>query len=156
MDEHDFSTWINWDNRNSLDGLKLPGVYCLALSDVDLSCQEFKWIKEITYVGMTNSQGGLKSRLNQFDNTINGKSGHGGADRFSYKHQSYDDLINQLYVSVCPFQCDVKSQRPEDLRIMGEIAKFEYDCMAIYVEKFGHLPEFNDKKRSPKYSLKRI
>jgi len=28
---------------------------------------------------------------------------------------------------------------------MGEIAKFEYDCMAIYVEKFGHLPEFNDK-----------
>ncbi len=156
MDEHDFSTWINWDNRNSLDGLKFPGVYCLVISDVDLSGQEFKWIKEITYVGMTNSLGGLKSRLKQFDYTIVGKTGHGGADRFRYKYQSYDDLVNSLYVSVCPFKCDVKSNRPDDLRIMGEVAKFEYDCIATYVEKFGHLPEFNDKRRSPKYSLKKI
>ena len=67
MDENDYSAWINWDNRNSLDGLEFPGVYCLAISDVGLSGQKFKWVKEITYVGMTNSQGGLKSRLKQFD-----------------------------------------------------------------------------------------
>ncbi len=150
MQERIFSAWKRWFNRNSLEGVKYPGVYCLAISDVELSGQEFKWIKEITYVGMTNSQGGLKSRLKQFDNT----TGHGGADRFRYKHQIYNNLVNQLYVSVCPFYCDVKSNRPDDLRIMGEVAKFEYDCMATYVEKFGHLPEFNDKRRSPKYSLK--
>jgi hypothetical protein len=33
---------------------------------------------------------------------------------------------------------------------MGEVAKYEYECFALFAEKFGHLPEFNDKKRSPK------
>jgi len=47
----------------------------------------------------------------------------------------------------------VKSNTPKDLRIMGHVAKFEYDCFAIYVEKFGKLPEFNNKRESPKYSL---
>ena len=37
---------------------------------------------------------------------------------------------------------------------MGEVAKLEYDCFAEYVEKFGNLPEFNDKSKSPKYSLR--
>ena len=41
----------------------------------------FDWIKEIIYIGMTNSKGGLKNRLQQFDNTIAGKTGHGGAQR---------------------------------------------------------------------------
>ena len=33
---------------------------------------------------------------------------------------------------------------------MGRIAKHEYDCFAAFVEMFGRLPEFNDKKKSPK------
>lgn len=33
---------------------------------------------------------------------------------------------------------------------MGEIARLEYECFAVYVEKFDQLPEFNDKKLSPK------
>ena len=102
---------------------------------------------------MTNSQAGLKGRLKQFDNTIVGKSGHGGADRFRFKHQNYQELVDQLFVSVCSFECDVKSNKPEDFRIMGDVAKFEYECFATYVEKFGKMPEFNDKKLSPKYSL---
>ena len=35
---------------------------------------------------------------------------------------------------------------------MGDVARFEYLCLAEYVEKFGVLPEFNNKKDSPKYS----
>jgi len=153
MTEHKFTKWTKWRNRNSLTGLKYPGIYCIAISEFDLSEQNFKWIPEIKYVGMTNSQAGLKGRLKQFDNTIIGKTGHGGADRFRYKYQNYQNLVDRLFVSVCSFQFDVKSNTSKDLRIMGEVAKFEYDCFAIYVEKFVNLPEFNDKSKSPKYSL---
>jgi hypothetical protein len=148
-----FTEWTKWEDRNSLKGIKFPGIYCIAISDIDLSEQNFKLISEINYVGMTNAQSGLKGRLKQFDNTIILKAGHGGADRFRYKYENYRDLVDRLFVSVCSFECNVKSNSPKDLRIMGEVAKFEYDCLANYVEKFGGLPEFNDKRKSPKYSL---
>lgn len=138
------------EDRNSLSGVKYPGIYCIAISKREFSEKNFKWISDIKYVGMTNSQNGLKGRLRQFDNTINGKTGHGGADRFRYKHPNYNDLVEELFVSVCSFQCDVTSNSSEDLRVMGDVAKFENECFAIYVDKFGHLPEFNDKKKSPK------
>ncbi len=148
-----FSQWTNWKNRNSLNGIKYPGVYCIAISEIDLSKQNFEWISEITYIGMTNSKAGLKGRLKQFDNTIIGKTGHGGADRFRFKYKDYQDLADKLYVSVCSFECDVKSNNPKDLRIMGEVARFEYECFATFVEEFGELPKFNNKSKSPKYSL---
>ncbi len=153
MTKYTFTKWTSWENRNNLIDIRFPGIYCIAISDIDLSGQNFKWISEINYVGMSNAQNGLKGRLKQFDNTINGKTGHGGADRFRYKYEKYQDLIGKLFVSVCPFNCDVKSNSPKDLRIMGEVAKFEYECFANYVDKFGQLPEFNNKKESPKYSL---
>lgn len=153
MTKKDFSQWTKWKDRNSLKGIKYPGVYCIAISETDLSKQDFDWVSIITYIGMTNSQAGLKGRLNQFDNTIKGKTGHGGADRFRFKYDNYQDIVDKIYVSVCSIECDVKSNTPQDLRIMGKVAKFEYDCFALYVEKFGDLPEFNNKRESPKYSL---
>jgi hypothetical protein len=153
MIEHKFTKWTKWENRNYLTGIEYPGIYCIAISESDLSEHDFSWIREIKYVGMTNSHAGLKGRLKQFNSTINGNTRHGGADRFMYKYQDYRDVVNGLFVSVCSFQCDVKSNTPENLRIMGEVAKFEYESFATYVEKFSCLPEFNDKTKSPKLSL---
>jgi len=153
MQAKQFSEWIKWKQRNKLLNISFPGVYCIAISESDLSGQMFKWIPHISYIGMTNSKGGLKSRLRQFDNTIIGKTGHGGADRFKLKYSNYNELIENLHVSICPFVCDVNSDNPEDLRIMGKVACFEFECIADFVERYGSLPEFNDKKRSPKYSL---
>jgi len=153
MNTEKFSNWFKWENRNKTENIKFPGIYILAVSIKNLEGKKFDWIPEVEYVGMTNSVAGLKGRLKQFDNTIIGKTGHGGADRFRYKYQNYNELINKLYVSVIPFICDVKSNSPKDLRIMGEVAKFEYDCFAKYVELYGRLPKFNDKKATKKYSL---
>ncbi|WP_178861605.1 hypothetical protein [Thiomicrorhabdus cannonii] len=153
MYEELFSIWVPWHERNSLDGAKYPGIYIAAISNENIAGESFGWIPEIIYIGMTNSVSGLKGRLKQFDNTIAGKSGHGGADRVLYKYQDYEELTLKLYISVRSFSCDVKSNHPTDLRIMGMVAKFEYDCFAYFVEKFGELPEFNNKKKSPKYSL---
>jgi hypothetical protein len=52
----------------------------LAYTTRNIAGKHFSWRKEIIYVGMTNAIAGLKGRLKQFDNTILGKIGHGGAD----------------------------------------------------------------------------
>src|SRR4030042_1470559 len=82
MDAQRFSRWAHWADRMRLEGLRSPGVYALAISEQDLSGKPFSWIEQVVYVGMTNAVSGLKGRLKQFDNTIIGKSGHGGAERF--------------------------------------------------------------------------
>ena len=145
-----FCSWHRWENRSRIPGKEYPGVYAIALSKKDISGQRFSWKSEIIYVGMTNSVGGIKSRLQQFQNTIRGGRGHGGAYRVRYKHKKYDVLAPTLYVSACYTVCDVTSKKPKDLRRMGEVAKKEYECFAVFVRRFGRLPEFNDMKRSPK------
>lgn len=145
-----FSKWKPWEKREELDGLGYPGVYALAISSRNLSNKLFSLTEEIAYFGMTNSGNGLQGRLNQFHNTIIGKIGHGGAERFLFKHKNYNALKEKLFVSVNFAECDVSSSKPEDLCRMGDVASFEYICFAEYAKKFGRLPEFNDKKLSPK------
>ncbi len=145
-----FTEWTRWTDRGDLHGMNYPGVYAIAVSETDILGEPFRWIEEIVYVGMTNSKGGLKSRLRQFDRTIKGGKGHGGAVRVRFKHARYSKLAPTLYVAVKPFSCDVSSNRPTDLRIMGEVAQHEYECFARFATEFRRLPEFNDKKRSPK------
>ena len=152
MTKMKFSRWVRWNDRNKIEGIKNPGVYAIAITRKDISKTPFNYIKEIVYFGMTNSGGGLKSRLNQFDYTISQKkkSLHGGGERFVYKYNDYLKIIKKMFVSVCPVECNVKSNSPKDLIKMGEVAKLEYCCFAKYSEKFDELPEFNDRKKSPK------
>jgi hypothetical protein len=152
MYENKFSSWRSWPRRDEASGVEYPGVYALAYSARNIAGKPFSWRKEIIYVGMTNAVSGLKGRLTQFDNTISGKTGHGGADRVRFKHRNYGKLVQNLFVAVVPFKCDATSNEPRDLRKMGEVAKFEYSCFAHFVERFGELPEFNNKKDSPKFS----
>src|SRR5579859_4401493 len=121
-----FSVWESWANRAALADLASPGIYALAISRKAISGTAFSWRPEIVYIGMKNSKGGLKSRLQQFDNTIKGGYGHGGAFRVLFKHADYAALKSKLYVSVCSWDCDVTSNDPANLRIMGEVAKHEY------------------------------
>jgi hypothetical protein len=145
-----FSKWVSWDKRNQLADIEFPGVYAIAISKKNINDKRYSLIKEIVYFGMTNSEGGLKSRLQKFDNTIKGKEGHGGAERFRFKYRDYKKLCKLLYVAIRPFHCDVKSNESRDLLKMGEVAKYEYVCFADYVKKYKTLPDFNDKKRSRK------
>lgn len=152
MFEPSFTAWALWTERESLPECCLPGVYIVAASSERLSGTPFGWRPDIIYVGMTNAASGLKGRLRKFDRTIGGKRGHGGADRVSLKHPDAAEFRRNAFVAVASFRCDPQSNQPADLRTMGEVAKFEYECLARFVEAVGHLPEFNDKKRSPKRS----
>jgi hypothetical protein len=98
----------------------------------------------------TNAAGGLRGRLEQFNNTIHKKSApsHGGADRFRHKYPNGDALAKRLYVAVCSFKCNASANRPADVRIMGDVVRAEYLAFAKYVSLHDRLPEFNDKERS--------
>jgi hypothetical protein len=128
-------------------------VYAIARSSRDLTDKAFKLREDIIYFGMTNAISGLQGRLQQFDNTISGKRlAHGGADRVRHRYASYSRLVPRLYVSIARFVCHPASDLPADLRKMGNVARFEYLCLAEFAERFDRLPRFNDKANAPKYS----
>jgi hypothetical protein len=153
MVERRFSKWHAWSERAELSRCECPGVYAIARSKQRLAGQAFSLRKDIIYFGMTNAVSGLRGRLKQFDDTISGKRlAHGGADRVRRGFPSYGRLVPKLYVSVAPFACDPASNKPADLRRLGNVARFEYLCFAAFAERFEHLPRFNDKRNSPKFS----
>jgi hypothetical protein len=147
-----FSKWVSWDDRSALDGLKYPGVYALAISNKSVAGQDYAWLKNIRYFGMTRSEAGLKGRLSQFNNTLRDKRGpgHGGAARFRYDYEDGEELAKRLYVAVCPFRCNAPRVIPDDLLVLGRIAMAEYVAFAEYAKRYGKLPKYNDKKSSPK------
>lgn len=151
MNANRFSCWAHWPDRGELEGLQFPGIYALAISRHDLSGKRFSWVKQIVYFGMSNAISGLKGRLKQFDNTIIGKTGHGGAARFRHDYPSHKKLAPLLYVAVVPFKCKVTSNAPADLLTMGDVAKAEYECWSHFVRVFKRLPKYNDKKNAPKF-----
>ena len=125
MYEDKFSKWERWKHRNILHDINYPGVYAIAYSEKHSAYKAFSWLNNIIYIGMTNSKLGLAGRLMQFNSTIYGKTGHVGGKRVRFKYPNYGELIEKLYVSICPFKCNVASNKPDDLRIMGDITKFE-------------------------------
>ncbi len=148
-----FTPWVRWSARQDLKGLAFPGVYVLGHLARSLEGRSFSWLEETVYVGMTNSKGGLRARLQQFDDTIAGKRvSHGGADRVRYRHRRYSRFLATFYVSACAIPCDVKTSRLTDLLKMGEVAKLEHECFAAYARRFGRLPQFNDRARARKLS----
>ena len=151
MFEHRFSRWENWSARLELAGLEYPGVYVIARVRRDISGRAFSWRPEIVYVGMTNAVSGLGGRLKQFDDTIQGRLAHGGADRVRFRFPSYARLAPLLYVAVVPHKCNVRAPGPSDFRVMGAVARLEYLCFAEHARKFGDVPQFN-RPTSPKYS----
>jgi hypothetical protein len=146
-------TWTNLlDNYKKLENNKYPGVYILAYTDKDLEEKPID-VEDIFYVGMSNSKGGVKQRLKQFIKAISIGKSHSAGNRF-FKEYSKGPFNRNLeekdfYVASLSLPCTVeKSKRtPEDLRKMGEVAKFEYDVIAYVKENTYNKeePELNVK-----------
>lgn len=147
-----FTAWAKFDFRNEIENINYPGIYAIAISAKNIAGELFNYRKEIVYFGMTNSKTGLRGRLNAFNNTLRDKAGpgHGGAERFRFDFVDGEALAKQLYVAVCPFECDTSSITRKDLETMGAVCCAEYVAFANYAELFGTLPKYNDKKKSPK------
>mgnify|MGYP001613016961 FL=1 len=144
--------WTNLlRNYRTLEDSNYPGVYILAFAEGDLEGQSIT-IEDIFYVGMSNSRGGVKQRLKQFIDAINKNRNHSAGNRFFQEYCkgiSFDIAGHNktFFVASLSLPCNVRKgdRSPEDLRKMGEVAKFEYAVMACIKDKLGKEPELNKK-----------
>lgn len=103
--------------------------------------------KDVSYIGMTNSQAGLRGRWNQLNRSINGSSGHSGGNTIRKQLGVYDCWDNglDLYVCALPVPCDIKRRSVKDLHLMGAICYLEYEAFIRFKRACPTvgLPEFN-------------
>jgi hypothetical protein len=139
-----FSNWYAWHNRNKFLSIDCPGVYLIAITNRrDLEGTVPVW-KDVDYIGMTNSRGGLRSRWNQFDRAIRGGSKHSGARSAVSRLGLYSKWKKNLYVAGMVIPCNVEKPSPKDLIKMGQVAFLEYKAMAAY--------SISTKRLHPKYN----
>ena len=142
--------WIKWNNRKQLLDIKEPGIYFIALSEIELTDKQFEYNKEIIYIGMSISKKGVLSRLSQFEKGMLGKDGtHGGAERVRFKHKNPVSFFENIYICVKSFPLK-QNDEVFNWKQKGECVKHEYESFAEYLNNYGELPEFNDQKKSKK------
>jgi hypothetical protein len=127
-----------------------PGVYLLAYSSKTLSGQRVN-PRDVLYVGMTNSAGGLRSRLSQFQKCLEGGKPHGPGVRFYKKClgcRRYSRLRKRkrfFFVALAvPCESDKSEAEPCDFVEMGKVASLEYEAIARVLRSTGWLPPLND------------
>lgn len=140
--ELDFPSWVAWEDRMSLSGVEYPGVYLVALSTQSLVRVAPQW-EVVSYIGMTNSVGGLISRWQQFDRAVRGKGGHSGGNLMFKRKGHRETWEEELFVTAKAVECEVSRAAPEDLHQMGIVAYLEYDAFARYSARVGGRPPFN-------------
>lgn len=141
--------WMPLDQAFSGSSLKMPGIYALAYSDQMLSGRRVS-MKDIFYIGMSNSAGGVKQRLKQFRAGIESGTGHSGGNRFfrDYSHSAPFSKVQsgkKFYVVTVMLECSTQklSRNSEDLRQMGHIACMEYYALALVRDQMGMEPKLN-------------
>lgn len=143
-----FSNWILWENRKKYAQRNNPGIYMISITNKNLQGKKVNF-KDVSYIGMTNSHGGLISRWKQFDNSIHNKScpGHSGGRKVYKELGSYDKWTKKLHVCAMPIKCNVnkKNRTPEDLIKIGEIAYLEYKALSEFKKTQGKEPKYNTK-----------
>jgi hypothetical protein len=146
-----YTKWFKWIDRIQIEDINQPAVYYIANSKNNISGQDFSYLEDIIYIGMTISKKGLKGRLDQFDAAMKGKNNiHGGADRVKFKHKNAITFFNDTYIAACIFKLSNSRETPTDWNIKGDCVGHEYKSFAKYLKTFKRLPEFNDQKKSKK------
>ncbi|MCR4332029.1 MAG: hypothetical protein NUV34_04915, partial [Sulfuricaulis sp.] len=117
--------WTPLQNSLALKKAKCIGIYLLAYSDKDLEGHKID-LKDIFYVGMSNSCNGVRSRLKQFLDGIETGESHSAAIRFfrdKLKKRSFSKVKTgkKFFAAITTVPCNVKkAERTEiDLKKMG-------------------------------------
>ena len=144
--------WINLQNDlSSLENGEYPGVYLLAYSNEDLEGKSVD-LKDVFYVGMSNSHGGVRQRLKRFLYGIENDTSHSAARRF-YKEYAESVPFSQMkgrktfYSVSMSVRCVVnkETRTPDDLRKMGDVAALEYYVLAHIKDNLNREPKLNKK-----------
>jgi hypothetical protein len=157
IDEILKKTWVDLHNQvadsfRHLDGSQYPGVYALAYTNANLDGQVVE-PKDIFYIGMSTSRGGVRQRLKQFLRGIERSHGHSAGNRFflehangnpwsEFKHGNDGKKFYVVFVSI-PCKVEKEERTADDLRKMGNVAALEYYMIAYLKECLGKEPELN-------------
>ncbi len=140
----------NWTElTNPIKDIKKkdPGVYLISWYEKELEGEKVQ-LKDVYYIGMTNSKGGVKSRLKQFWNGITKGRSHSGGNRWYINNGEYKSSDNKkFYYAYVQIECtvDKEERNAADLRKMGNVTKLEYEMMALYKESENKEPAGNKK-----------
>ncbi len=141
-----FSRWYAWNDRDKFHDRKYPGVYMIAITRNNLGGKKPNF-KDVVYIGMTNSQGGLYSRWGQFFHSIKGNNGHSGGNTIFSALGHYSKWNKKLFVCGMSIKCNTtKSSRTSpDLIKMGWVAFLEYEALSKFKKEMGEEPKYNKK-----------
>lgn len=135
--------------------LKSPGVYLLAFSEKNLIGKPVR-ARDVFYVGMSNSSGGVQQRLKQFVSGIEKNGLHSGAMRFFREYANHhrfseSHLAGKFYYVAHTIKCisDKSKSHPSDFRKMGHIACAEYYAIAHIEDETGRRPRLNKLGNEP-------
>lgn len=139
-----FSRWHAWENRQNIAGCEYPGVYLVAITRRNLAGAAVEW-KDVAYIGMTKSKGGLKARWSQFQNSIQGRDGHSGGWAIYNDLGNYAQWKQKLFVAAMSVKCDPREQAPTDLKRMGWVSYLEYEAFSLFCRRFPKIgkPRYN-------------
>ena len=141
-----FTPWMSWEHRRGYQWRRMAGIYIVAISKKSLDGKRPSWA-DVSYIGMTNSAGGLLSRWNQFDTAIHGGGRHSGGRTIFKDLGDYKHWRKRLFVAACALKCNVvkKTRTAADLMQMGWIAFLEYNALAECRRVIGREPKYNTK-----------
>jgi len=137
------SQWYKWSNRKNYSLRKYPGVYCISITIKENLEGTDVHLKDVVYIGMTNSRGGLQSRWRQFYNSIRGKSAHSGGNTIFKDLGHFDTWQLQLYVAAMGIKVNTANPTADDYRKMGMVAYLEYEAFAQYYKAIDGHPTYN-------------
>ena len=144
-------SWVNLHRADAFQrpDLTFPGVYLLAFTAADLEDRVVD-VREVFYVGMSNSTGGVRQRLKQFKTGIEVNDLHSGAMRFyrDYCHGRPFSAANteqRLFFAALTIQCqsNKSAATPDDMRQMGHVCCLENYAIAHVAEQTGRNPPLN-------------
>lgn len=132
---------------------KYPGVYLLAYSEKTLTGAAIV-LEDVLYVGMSNSDGGVRQRLASFIYAIEHNKRHSGGNRFYRQYAKAQPFSlfatsnggKKFYATSLSLECQTRKQSrtATDLEIMGEVARLEYYVIA-YIKKHTSMePALNE------------
>ncbi|MGJ3259968.1 MAG: hypothetical protein ACFE0S_10225 [Rhodospirillales bacterium] len=128
-----------------------PGVYALSFTHEDLTKEAID-CRRIDYVGMSRSQGGVRSRLKQFLRGVRVGEGHSAGNRFNREGAVQLGLAQteklseaKFWVSCLAISCEVEKglRNADDLRKIGHVECLEKYILAYFYERMGHEPKLN-------------
>ena len=143
------------DDPLSDPSFRFPGIYLLAYSKRNLKQTKIRE-EDVLYVGMSNAQGGVRSRLLQFRTGVERYGTHSGAMRFFREYQNsvpHSQLKrpDSFFYAALSIQCasEKGSLTAADLRSLGHVACLEYYAIARIREKTGRPPPLNKFGKRP-------